>query len=933
MRKNAFLSVGVSAVALTLISASPALAQSTEPTDTAAEEQVQDPGEIVVMAQGRAQALADVPVAISAVNAEALSNSGANDIRQLNQLAPSLIVSSSGSESNGSARIRGIGTVGDNPGLESSVPVFIDGVYRSRSGIGLSELGEIDRVEVQRGPQGTLGGRNSSAGLISIYSKKPQFQFGASGEATYGNYDLVRVGGSITGPITEQLAARVDGVYVRRDGFMTDTANNIDVNNRNRFFVRGQLLWEPNSDVTVRLIGDYTWRDERCCGAIYVDKSVNPYIGNLNNVASPILQSGASPARINDLGNNIVNVLRDLGQNLTALNQGYDRTLSVTPGRSYAGKVKDYGFSGEVKWDLGGATLTSITAYREYRAGQAGDVDYGTVDILYRADEPDKLYRQFHTFTQELRLQGEAFDGKIDWLVGGFYSDERLVVADNLRFGKDYGQFAACRIVSGTASFAPAYSPTSPGCISAGGLAGLAATFDNPATGVVAGTKLGQALQTLSTLGSPGVNGSLGDVYRQNGKNWALFTHNIFHITDKLDLTLGVRYTNDKKDMTATFANNNTVCTTLQQSLYAADMGTNATAKELAAGVLRLGCQGNSTAELNGKSIATSRSEDEWTGTAILSYRPIDDLMTYVSYSRGYKAGGFNLDRSDLKTPALVFGAGGPQAYVNNLQFEPELVNSYEIGAKYATGPFSLGVTLFRSDFSSFQLNTFNGSVYTVENINGCKTSLNGADRDTSSTTGTCNKNDITWGVRSEGVEVETTLAPADNVRIGAGLTYAKTKYRSDLVGSNTGGPLDDSLRLLPGNTMSNAPEMVITTSFSWTPDLGSDGYTGLVYVDSRTTSDYNTGSDLFPQKEQDGYSIVNARFGVRAPEQKWALEFWVQNLFNKDYAQVAFNSPAQAGASSAPFNDANNYPAGRQLFGQFLGEPRTYGVTLRGKF
>ncbi len=907
MRKNTFLGLGVSAFALTLVSVSPALAQSADP----AEEQAQDSGEIVVMAQGRAQALADVPVAISAVNAEALSNSGANDIRQLNQLAPSLIVSSSGSESNGSARIRGIGTVGDNPGLESSVPVFIDGVYRSRSGIGLSELGEIDRVEVQRGPQGTLGGRNSSAGLISIYSKKPQFQFGASGEATYGNYDLVRVAGSVTGPISEQLAARFDGVYVRRDGFMTDTANKIDVNNRNRFFLRGQLLWEPSSDVSVRLIGDYTWRDERCCGAIYVDSSVNPYIGNLNNPSDPLTPLQAD-------GNNIVNVLGDLGQNLDAFNQGYDRTLSVTPGRSYAGKVKDYGFSGEVKWDLGGATLTSITAYREYRSGQAGDVDYSTVDILYRADEPNKLYRQFHTFTQELRLQGEAFEGKLDWLVGGFFSDERLTVADNLRFGAQYGQFAACRLVSGSATLSAYYSPETPGCTE-----GSTSAFV-------------PALQKLATLGGVGGTGSQGDVYHQNGKNWALFTHNIFHITDKLDLTLGVRYTNDKKDMDATFTNDNSVCTDLQSALTA--LVANPATSASALGVLGLACQGNSTAELNGKTITTKRSEDEWTGTAILSYRPIDDLMTYASYSRGYKAGGFNLDRSDLKTPALAFGANGPQAYVNNLQFEPELVNSYEIGAKYATGPFSLGVTLFRSDFTSFQLNTFNGSVYTVENINGCKTSLNGADRDADGTTGTCNKNDITWGVRSEGVEVETTLAPADNVRIGAGVTYAKTKYRSDLVGSNTGAALDPSLRLLPGNTMSNAPEMVITTSFSWTPDLGTDGYTGLVYVDSRTTSDYNTGSDLFPQKAQDGYSIVNARFGVRAPEQKWALQFWVQNLFNKDYAQVAFNSPAQAGAGTAtsqvaPFTDANNYPASRQLFGQFLGEPRTYGVTLRGKF
>ncbi|MEQ1510939.1 MAG: TonB-dependent receptor plug domain-containing protein, partial [Sphingopyxis sp.] len=172
----------ISASALAL--SAPALAQDAA-SDTTAEE---EDGEIVVVAQGRSQLLSDVPVAVSAVTAETLQNSGANDIRQLNQVAPSLLVSSTGSEANGSARIRGIGTVGDNPGLESSVAVFIDGVYRSRSGIGLNELGEIERVEVLRGPQGTLGGRNASAGMISVISKKPEFDFGANFEATYGNY-------------------------------------------------------------------------------------------------------------------------------------------------------------------------------------------------------------------------------------------------------------------------------------------------------------------------------------------------------------------------------------------------------------------------------------------------------------------------------------------------------------------------------------------------------------------------------------------------------------------------------------------------------------------------------------------------------------------------------------------------------------------------
>ncbi|MBL8651862.1 MAG: TonB-dependent receptor [Sphingopyxis sp.] len=909
--------LGVSLAVATV--AVPAFAQdAADPADTATTDDADD-SEIVVTAQGRSQRLADVPVAISAVNAETLQNSGANDIRQLNQVAPSLLVSSTGSEANGSARIRGIGTVGDNPGLESSVPVFIDGVYRSRSGIGLNELGEIDRVEVQRGPQGTLGGRNSSAGLISIYSKKPDFNFGATAEATYGNYDYFRLGGSITGPISDTIAARLDGIWVKRDGFYRDTANNTDVNDRDRYFVRGQLLFEPTDALSIRLIADYTFRDEKCCGAVYIDNSVNPFIGNLNNPSTPLSTgAGGTPPNLPQAnGNNIINVLRDLGQSLSAFNQGYGRNLSVSPGRSYAGETKDYGFSGQIDYDFGGATLTSITGYREYRSGQAGDVDYGTVDILYRAEDDD-AYRQFQTFTQELRLQGEAFDGKLDWLVGGFYANERLTVRDNLRFGNQYGRFAACRLISGGA-LAALYSPTSAGCVAA----------RPPAFGA-ASPAIYAALDQLDGIRD---KGSINDRYFQKDTNWALFTHNIVHITDRLDLTLGVRYTRDKKNFDATFTNDNTACVNVQ-----ALVGGFTAVPALAAvsqGLIGLSCQGNSTAELNGVSINDKRSEDEWTGTAILSYKPIDDLLLYASFARGYKAGGFNLDRSALKPPLVTFASvGGAQALVGNLQFDPELVDSYEIGAKYATGPFSLSLSAFRSDFSNFQLNTFNGTVFLVQTINGCDNLVGGpgADTDLSSATGTCATDDVSYGVRTQGVEIEAQLVPARNFRMAAGLTYARTKYRSDLVGNKNGSALDAALRKLPGDNLSNAPELVATGSVTWTPDIGSSGLTGLVYIDGRMTSDYNTGSDLFPQKEQNGYALFNARVGVRGPDEKWGVELWAQNIFNKNYAQVAFNSPFQAGTTSAPFTDPQ-YPGGRQIFSQFLAEPRTYGVTLRGKF
>jgi iron complex outermembrane recepter protein len=924
---------------LALLGAGAAIASAAHAQDTAAEQTTeaaadasveQDENVIVVTAQGRRQELADVPVAISAVNAETLQNSGANDIRQLNQVAPSLLVSSTGTEANGSARIRGIGTVGDNPGLESSVPVFIDGVYRSRSGIGLNELGEIERVEVQRGPQGTLGGRNSSAGLISIFSKRPDFEFGATGEATYGNYDFLRLGGSVTGPLTETIAARLDGIYVRRDGFYQDTTNNTDVNNRNRYFLRGQLLFEPNEALAVRLIADYTYRDERCCAAIYVDSSVNQFIGNLNNPSTPL-------APLQPTGNNIINVLRDLGQPLAGFNPGYDRTIYVSPGRSFAGTTKDYGFLAEITYDLGGAMLTSITGYREYRSGQASDTDYGQVDILYRG-ESDEAYRQFHTFTQEIRLQGEAFDGVLDWLVGGFYANEKLTVRDNLRFGSQYGRFAACRVVSG-GGLAAFYSPTGQGCLSPTGRGAIAAGLATGGSAVLGGALLG-AIDRLDTVND---RGSTIDDYRQDGSNWALFTHNILHLTDRIDLTLGLRYTNDKKDFSATFGNDNTACPAQQAALTPFIPTLGATA----VGLIGLTCQGNSTSELNGVSISDDRNEDEFTGTAILSFKPTDDVLYYLSYARGYKAGGFNLDRSALKAPTATFASvGGAQALVGNLQFDPELVDSYEVGVKYSTGPFSFSVAGFRSDFKNFQLNTFNGTVFLVQTVNGCSNLVGGPNADTdqnlsaaganfnaaAASTGSCAAGDVTYGVRTQGFELEAQMVPSPDFRVAAGLTFAQTKYRDDLVGNSSGAPLDPALRKLPGDNLSNAPELVATGSVTWTPQLGSSGLSGLVYIDGRMTSDYNTGSDLFPQKEQDGYALFNARVGIRGAEERWAIELWAQNIFDKDYAQVAFNSPFQAGTTSAPFVDPQ-YPGGRQIFSQFLAEPRTYGVTGRFRF
>ncbi len=890
-------------------------ATTEQDTDLVAAADVDDGNVIIVRAQGRDQTLSDVPVAVSAVTAETLQKSGVADIRDMNQVAPSLLISSTGNESNGSARIRGIGTVGDNPGLESSVAVFIDGVYRSRSGNALSELGPLDRVEILRGPQGTLGGRNSSAGLINIYTAPPEMDgFSGYGAFTYGNYDAIRVEGGINAPLGETVAARVDGVYFQRDGFYNDVVNDTRVNDRDRYLIRGQLLFEPTSDLSIRLVGDYSKKDEACCAATFVQPSFAP-LARLSDDLPPTSADakfdypGSLTPALTSTANPIIPVLLALGQDPRALNQStFNRDIYVTPGRSYQGETEDYGISGEVNWDFGNVTMTSITGYRDYSNFQGSDTDYTQVDILYRAPGPNAGAREFKTFTQELRFNGSLLDDRIDWLVGGFYANEKLETRDNLRFGTQYGAFAPCRVVN---AVNPALaSPLSTGCLSAGGRAALLAANGGAGAFGAATPLIFAGLDNLAQINDLG---GTGDVYNQKSENFALFTHNIVHITDKLDLTLGLRYTNETKDFNASFGNDNVICPQ-NRALLGSLLGVPSLAG-LAGGIISLSCQGNSTSELDGVSLADTRDEDQFTGTAILSYKATPDLLFYGSYSRGYKAGGFNLDRSALTTP-VAFNVNTLDP--TNLQFEEETVDAFEIGAKYQTRQFGVSVAAFRQEFTNFQLNTFNGSVFLVQNINACKDDLGGADRDNSAATGACASDRTKPGVVAKGVEIEANLSPVRDLTATVGLTYADTSFADNLIGNEDGTPLDPALRLLPGDNMSNAPEIVATSSLSWTPPIGDSGMRGLFFVNARMTSDYNTGSDLLYGKEQDGFVVVNGRIGVTNIGGSFSVEGWVQNLFDTDYTQVAFNTP---------------FVAEQQTYSAFLAEPRTYGVTVRAEF
>lgn len=866
-------------------------------------------GDIVVTATRRAERLSDVPISVNVISGSELQRTGATDIRLLNQVSPSLFVSSASSEGAGTARIRGIGTSGENLGLESAVALFVDGVYRSRTGVGLGELGEIDRVEVLRGPQGTLFGRNASAGLISVVTASPRFTVGGYGAVSVGNYNMRRIEGGLTGPIIgDTVAARLDGVYMKRDGFLTDVTSGRTLYDRDRYLLRGQILIRPTSDISLRLIGDYSKKSEECCQPAYLA----PEQDTRRDASGAVVQTPSS----------LLPLLQSLGANiqLPASNRGYVYRTALSPGRGAFAPTEDWGVSGELDWAFGSTNLTSITAYRDWKSVAAVDADFNALDILYREGQQ----RRFRTFSQELRLQGKAFGDRVDWLIGGYYANEKLNLTDNLRYGTDFERYANCLALS--SALPSAVLPSNPFCVNVpvvratiAGLSALPATDPRRAnipllSAVIANPARPGFGSIAAVLGQPNIviagTGEQADQFKQRSENFALFTHNIIQIVpDRLSLTLGARYTRDRKTLDADLSADNSICTLIARSPFAA--------------LAQLPCviPTGSNGVYSSSGPGGRRTDSEWTGTAVLSYKPTSETLAYASYSRGFKAGGYNLDRLalDSTAPSLV-----------QLQFEPEKVTAFEIGTKLNIRRFTFSAAAFYQLFSNYQFNSFLGTRFQVTNIQSCTTSLNGADRDGSSLTGACTS-DLRPGITSKGIELEASMRPGRYLNVNTGFTLNDARYRNNLVGAD-GAPLPADQFQLPGRRIATAPLYVVTGSAAWTPPLGNSGINALVYADFRFNSDFANGPDLDIEKNQDAFTVVNVRLGVSGKDQRWGLEFFAQNVFNTRYVQVVTDATLQGSDTYRQVAQGISTSA-NQLYAAFPAEPRTYGVTLRSRF
>jgi iron complex outermembrane recepter protein len=866
LRLRSMLALGVSVAALGLASPMCATVAFAADADAPAEKDGNIIQPVIVTASGRAAAVQEVPIAISAVTADTLKNANVTDLKGLTGLVASYKLEPGQSNAAGAtASIRGIGTGGDNAGFESAVGFFIDGVYRNRAGVALSELPEVERIEVLNGPQGTLFGKNTSAGAISVTTKAPNFK-GVAGfvEGTLGNFNDRKVLFGVNAPLVDGvLAVRLDGSWENRDGYIKDVNANRDFNNKDRYSLRGQALWQINPDATLRVIADIAHTNEQCCIGL-------------------IALNGTTSAAVNQLAG-----LAGL-TGIPTFDQNNFRT-AITPSRNYLERVDDKGLSAELNWNLGGVKMSSLTSYRQWQVLRNQDIDFSGLDRAYRDGYKDK----FNTFTQELRFQGKK--DKLNWLVGGFYSDENLPHTDNIKFGTQAAQYVDALTGGAIPGFNMFGSLGITGCGAASAyyyhcsalaaalappsvLAGLA----SPNAAVRAGTaayltSVNQYAAAVAAGAPVAGTGQNNDKFEQNTKSASLFTHDEYQLTEDLKLTVGLRYNRDEKNLSANLNATAPGCNALVANPTFAGYTAQLQAGGLAP-LLTLVCNPVVNTIANG-TYKTSVTKDAFTGTVSLSYKVAEGVMAYGGYSRGYKSGGFNLDRSGFNiTPASTV-----QPTLADLSFKPEYTDAYEIGFKSTINRSTqLNMNVFYEEVTDFQSNNFSGFNFVTRNIP--KTISNG-------------------------VEMSVLTRPLDGLTLQGGVLFNNAKYGSTV----SFGP---GVSIQAGKVLSGDSVWTATASATYRTELPFQHWTALYYLDARFNSPYQT-SALSPSavSKQSQFTVLNGRIGISPPNDKWSLEVFARNLLDQYYIVGSFAVPEQ-----------NNYAV-------YPGEPRTYGATLRVKY
>lgn len=799
MKKNCHrritrFALGVTGAALAL--PVQAFAQDTAPSETSAEgaqdtqEAQEGVGVIMVTARKREENLQSTPISITAVGSEQLDAQGVTSIMKVQEFTPNLtfknIPSNSGVASNAAVYIRGIGQSDFAPGVDPGVGIYVDGVYQGRSVGGVFDMIDIDRVEVLRGPQGTLFGRNTIGGAVSITTAKPSNDFHGKADVKVGTDNRVNVRGMINMPLAESLFLKVSGGLFSQDGYVNAPNLGTELGNQDTKTARGVLLWEATPDLELTLSGDYM-RDKNN-GAPFVlvgfDLSAPNNFGALNNLlATGFGALGDCFDAANATNPNCLN------------NQWLSRDTDFSSRDTFS-DIKVWSTALTAEWDFtDNMTLKSISSYREVDALFAVDYDHTPIDVAYLS--PDTFTQR--QFTQELQLLGNALDGRLDYLFGLYYFSEK---------GKDIGPIDFNAVLAQSGGF-------------------------------------------------------------YNYKSWAAFSQLTFKITDRLSLTAGLRYTEDRKK----FLPDQFIIEDRLGDLFGPANGTLVLSRCFVRSgppILppNVGCTADPVLNPNGNRIlpyvTVPSNAERLTPMVNLAYQWTPDIMSYVTFSQGYKSGGFT---------QRIFP---PESSMPT--FEPETVNAYEAGLKLTALDRMLRFNLagFYTDYSEIQL-LVDGTPY-----------------------GRLGPFYINAGdAEIKGFEAEATLAPGGGWLISgsAGLTDAQYTRLNNTVGLT----LDSRFNYVPKWTASGSiqNEMDLGDAGSLTPRVDWS-------YRSATFNNINGLNDslLF----QPGYSVFNASIRWEDQDGTYGLQFGVDNIADKKFQSYG-NFQQSFGTKTA------SYDRGRQWY------------------
>lgn len=729
--------------------ATPLLAQ-TAAADTAAEVDAGDTTEIVVTAQKRSERLQDVPLAVSVVSGDRLAAQGAVNLEGAQYLVPSLNFRKSGTSINQSLYLRGVGTATFSIAGEPSVSTVLDGVVLSRAGEAFSDLVDIERIEVLRGPQGTLFGKNSSAGVVNIVSKRPGDELGGfvEGGFFFDNGNEYRIRGAIDLPLSGNVRARVTGFYGEYDGNIFNDAANVNrrVNGYQRYGVRGLLEADVSDTVRLTLIGDWRRANDDCCAEVI----------------------GTAPTGVGALA-------------LAGIDFQGDETRVIRQNLVTRTEEESWGVSLQADVELGTQTVTSITAYRDYKNREIRDGDWVGAAYAGLNQLHDDGPQTGTTFSQELRLTSPA-DQFLAYVLGAFYSK-----ADSERtFTRDV-------------------------------------ILCNPAPTPVALVTCGAAGAPTTTF--PSATATFGSELT----NVAVFGQSTLNFSDRLRGIFGLRYTIDQ----------NSVFHSRRATLTGPGIQPSFDQGVFVSGVS------------NGQPFRTQTTQDNLSGKVGAQFDINDDIMTYATYSRGYKGPAYNIFFNLTATGTNVI--------------EAETADSYEIGLKNSLFDNTLTINLaaFYAKYKNFQANNPDLVAGVV-------------------ITRFTNAGDVS----TRGAELDLAWRPLRDLNINGGLAY--TDARVDAFRAPPGAAV-----IPAGTPLGYAPK--------WKGSLGIDyrirtgGFADIALgVQGSTQSSQLSLFDANPAIRAAGtigaYSLVDAQIGIIGKDDTFRLTFVAKNLFDESFAAAITN-------------------------------------------